>query len=235
LQKSKPFQFKQFRVDQHPDVFSVGTDAVLLGAWTTIKQNQHVLDVGTGTGLIALMAAQKGAIVTGIDTNSTAINIASQNMANSPWPEKCKAFNTSIEDLKEFAVDHILSNPPYFLGLASKVQGRLAEARHSDSNLPVRWSCMFYNRLRNNGTVSLVLPVSGFSIWSDALSESGFFLSAKTTVATFSHEKAIRVLSTWSKNEVPSEFVSDDFQWLYDENYSIRSAWYQLLCSDFYL
>ena len=83
----KPFQFKNFTVNQSSKVFRVGTDGVLLGASATVKDAQNILEIGTGTGLIALMIAQRNpdANITALDINEEAVAIASENFRNSPF------------------------------------------------------------------------------------------------------------------------------------------------------
>jgi tRNA1Val (adenine37-N6)-methyltransferase len=120
------FQFKQFLVKQGRSVFKVGTDSVLLGAWVSVEKTGSILDVGTGTGLIALMLAQRTAACargTGIPIVAIEIHVASceQAMVNvriSPWDQRIKVINLSFQDYCEAEpamFDLIVSNPPYFI------------------------------------------------------------------------------------------------------------------------
>ena len=113
----KPFQFKNFTVNQSSKVFRVGTDGVLLGASATVKDAQNILEIGTGTGLIALMIAQRNpdANITALDINEEAVAIASENFRNSPFSNRLKAV---LQDFKIHKTDEkfdlIVSNPPFF-------------------------------------------------------------------------------------------------------------------------
>lgn len=113
----KPFRFKNFTVQQHNDVFRVGTDGVLLGALTDVAGRGNILEVGTGTGLVAMMIAQRNenAKITAIDLNPIAVEIASENFKASPFKDRIQAIQ---DDYKEFHTENkfdlIISNPPYF-------------------------------------------------------------------------------------------------------------------------
>lgn len=113
----KPFHFKQFSIQQSETVFRVGTDGVLLGASATVDKAQNILEVGTGTGLISLMLAQRNstALIHSIDIDENAVKIARQNLENAPFKSRLKVF---LQDYKKFKskekYDLIVSNPPYF-------------------------------------------------------------------------------------------------------------------------
>ena len=113
----KPFRFQQFDIQQSSDVFRVGTDAVLLGVLSSVHLAKKVLEVGTGTGIISLMLAQRNpeANILAIDINSEAVDIAQNNFSNSPFSERIKS---QLQDFKKFETlekfDLIISNPPYF-------------------------------------------------------------------------------------------------------------------------
>jgi tRNA1Val (adenine37-N6)-methyltransferase len=113
----KPFTFKQFEIQQSKNVFRVGTDGVLLGSMATVNNALNVLEIGTGTGLISLMLAQRNsnAQFLGIDINKEASNLTKINFENSPFKSRLKNIHC---DFKNFDMDKnfdlIVSNPPYF-------------------------------------------------------------------------------------------------------------------------
>lgn len=113
----KPFSFKQFNINQSEKVFRIGTDAVLLGALAGVFGKQNILEIGTGTGIISLMLAQRNseANITAIDINPEAVGLARENFENTPFKERLKAFE---KDFKTFGssdkFDFVVSNPPYF-------------------------------------------------------------------------------------------------------------------------
>ena len=113
----KPFRFQQFSIQQSKDVFRVGTDGVLLGAMCKVKNAKKILEIGTGTGLISLMLAQRNvsAKISAIDINENAVKLASENFRNSIFNENLKV---ELKDFKNFETnenfDLVVCNPPFF-------------------------------------------------------------------------------------------------------------------------
>ena len=113
----KPFRFQQFSIQQSKDVFRVGTDGVLLGAMCNVKNAKKILEIGTGTGLISLMLAQRNvsAKISTIDINENAVKLASENFRNSIFNENLKV---ELKDFKNFETnenfDLVVCNPPFF-------------------------------------------------------------------------------------------------------------------------
>ena len=119
------FQFKQFLVKQDRSAFKVGTDGVLLGAWASVENAGSILDVGTGTGLIALMLAQRtaagivdaGIHIVALEIEKSSCEQAMDNVRMSPWDQRIKVINRSFQDYCETEpamFDLIVSNPPFF-------------------------------------------------------------------------------------------------------------------------
>ena len=113
----KPFRFQKFEILQHKNVFRVGTDGVLLGALCKVENAQKILEVGTGTGLISLMLAQRNANaeITALDLNEDAVKLAQENFKNSPFSKRLQFFH---QDFKTFEsqekFDFVVCNPPFF-------------------------------------------------------------------------------------------------------------------------
>jgi tRNA1Val (adenine37-N6)-methyltransferase len=113
----KPFRFQKFDILQHKNVFRVGTDGVLLGALCKVENAQKILEVGTGTGLISLMLAQRNANaeITALDLNEDAVKLAQENFKNSPFSKRLQFFHQdfkTFESQKEY--DFVVCNPPFF-------------------------------------------------------------------------------------------------------------------------
>ena len=115
----------------------VGTDGVLLGAWASIERCQRILDVGTGTGLIALMLAQRStAILDAIDIDSDACLQARENIAKSPFANRIQVYQTSLSEYmpdENIKYDLIVSNPPYFIDSLKCPDTKRNLARHTDT------------------------------------------------------------------------------------------------------
>lgn len=115
------FQFKQFNIQQDKCSMKVGTDGVLLGAWADGEKATRILDIGTGSGLIAIMLAQRNATaqIHAVEIDDQAYLQAAENMENSPWADRLTVFHQSIQEFADTPpqeYDLIVSNPPFFSG-----------------------------------------------------------------------------------------------------------------------
>ena len=131
------FQFKQFTIHQQRSAMKVGTDGVLIGAWASVRANDRtILDIGTGTGLIALMLAQRNpeAEVVAVDIDSESAAQARDNVAASPWSDRVTVEECAVQDfVSDLKFDLIVSNPPYFVDSQKCPDGSRNTARHTDT------------------------------------------------------------------------------------------------------
>ena len=158
------FSFKQFTVFHHKCAMKVGIDGVLLGAWADVSNAKNVLDVGTGSGLIALMLAQRSdAEITGIDIEPNAVIQAAENVNDSPWKDRINIVQISLKDFAEKSpkkYDLIVSNPPYFVDSLKNPDDNRALARHTDS-LPHTDLLLYSNILLSpQGKLAVILPLN---------------------------------------------------------------------------
>ena len=155
------FSFKQFTVYHDRCAMKVGTDGVLLGAWTDLSQSHHILDIGTGTGLIALMMAQRSpeAQITAIDLDAEAVSQARENIQNSPWKDRVVAV---LQDVCTYSSDEkfdtIVSNPPYFIDSLKCPDNQRNTARHTDTLDAQRLLEKVAELLTPEGRFSIILP-----------------------------------------------------------------------------
>lgn len=155
--KSKPFQFKQFLVHQDKTAMKVGTDGVLLGAWAELKNEvTSVLDIGSGTGLIALMIAQRSNAKTidAIELDENAYVQSVENFERSQWADRLFCYHTSLQNFAEEIdekYDFIVSNPPFYTSTYKELPVNRAMARHTET--------LSYNDLLKN--TSLLLHKKG--------------------------------------------------------------------------
>ena len=156
------FRFKQFSVSNTHSAMKVNTDGVLLGAAMTIPEHATaMLDIGTGTGTIALMAAQRhpGASIHAIDIDEASAREAAQNFKESPWSDRLTAFHTALADFHpECKYGHIFSNPPYYDSSLTNPDERKAETRHSLNLSYTHILAFATGHLQPDGILSLILP-----------------------------------------------------------------------------
>ncbi|MGN0233639.1 MAG: tRNA1(Val) (adenine(37)-N6)-methyltransferase [Bacteroidaceae bacterium] len=234
---SQPFfRFRQFLVRHDTSSMPVGTDGVLLGAWADLSQAHHVLDVGTGCGLIALMAAQRApqAKVEGIDIDMPSVKQARQNVADSPFASRVRIHQC---DVREFVscdglFDCILSNPPFYINDVLPPAERRMLARNA-SALPMESLLDAVMRLLSGeGLFSVVLPSSSQAGFVGLGLERGLFLARSCQIHTVMRKPPKRVMLEFSRRRVSQPIFDELF--LQDANGS-RSAEYQHLTEEFYL
>lgn len=162
---SAPFHFRKFSVSQQGAVHPVGTDGVLLGAWADVRGCARVLDVGTGTGIISLMMAQRteDACITGIDIHVPSLNCAKENFAASPWSNRLNTLEISLQDLatsKDVEFDLIVSNPPFFSEQTRSPNPERSLGRHNATLSPVELVSAVSALLAPGGRFCVILPVT---------------------------------------------------------------------------
>lgn len=175
------FRFKQFTLVQSRSAMKVGTDGVILGAWfDTGGPRARILDVGCGTGLIALMAAQRNpsAMIDAIDIDCGSIADTRENIRCSAWPERIHSFCISFQDFSDSTgvlYDRIVSNPPFFMdSLKSPFPERTA-ARHTDTLTFIELIEGALRRLAPMGILSVILPPAEMEVLVGAAVARGLF------------------------------------------------------------
>ncbi|ATL93770.1 tRNA (adenosine(37)-N6)-methyltransferase TrmM [Aeromonas sp. CU5] len=161
--RSRGFTFKQFHINHDRCAMKVGTDGILLGAWAPVEQARRVLDIGTGSGLIALMLAQRSisdCFIDAVELDKDAAAQARENVAASPWAERVAIIERAIQDYQGEPYDLIVSNPPYFVAGQSFSDPARALARHTGA-LDSHGLLAACNRLLTPvGRVALVIPTA---------------------------------------------------------------------------
>ncbi len=234
MAKSTGFTFKQFHVQHDRCAMKVGTDGVLLGCWTDVPAGGSVLDIGTGSGLIALMVAQRTqAQIDAIDIASDAYEQACINFAQSPWNERIKAYIASIQEWQtQEQYDLIVSNPPYFNNSLKNPDKGRELARHTDS---LSYADLFAHSarlLKDEGRLSIILPAEAESEACSLARTHGFSLTRVTRVYSKESKPARRVLLSWTKK---ADCVVREDILVLENAEGGRSTQYQELAKDFYL
>lgn len=230
---NETFAFKQFVVRQDRCGMKVGTDGVLLGAWA--EGGKRILDIGTGTGLIALMMAQRfpNAHIDGIDIDEDACRQASENVAESPFATRITIGNQCLQDFSsEQKYDSIVSNPPYYDSSLTCPDEQRSVARHTERLSFAELAKSVGRLLADEGTFSVVLPVERMdSFLTEALIFS-LYETRRCMVKTTAKKTPKRVLMSFSKHPVKTQESTIEILTNPD---GTRSAWYYDMTKDFYL
>ncbi len=202
------FQFKQFIIRQERTAMKVGTDGVLLGAWADIENASTILDIGTGTGLIALMAAQRNpeAVIDAIEIIPGACRQAQENIDNSPWANRITLYNLSIFDFyTEKTYDRIVCNPPFFIGSTPAPNADRTTARHCNHFSHTELLKAVSNLLSENGKFCLILPPTEALLLIDHAKENGFSVERITQVLPNPGKAPKRYLITVGKQAIETK------------------------------
>lgn len=201
------FRFKQFTVYHDRCAMKVGTDGVLLGAWTAINRAKTILDIGAGSGLVTLMLAQcaESSVINSIEIDEQATKQANENYRQSPFLNITYCQHISLQ---QFALsstskyDLIVSNPPYFQDSLKSPDVQRTQARHTDILSIEELLLLSGNMLNNDGRISLIYPADDKDFILKEAGANGLFLSRLTNVfPTVDTDKPKRVLMEFSKNK----------------------------------
>lgn len=231
------FQFKQFGINDSECAMKIGTDGVLLGAWANIENSQKILDVGSGSGLIALMLAQRSnASITGIEIDPLAAKQSIENKNDSPWSNRISIINSDFiewssipHNIAQF--DHIVSNPPFFNNGPVAPDESRAIARHCNSLGYEQLIKLSKKLLTNNGKLSIISPIERHNdiIFYSELEQ--LFISRLTHVHSKEEGKATRLLWEFSKIKSTTEYSTLSIR---DTNNNFSQE-YINLTNEFYL
>ena len=235
--RGKGFTFKQFHIDHSRCAMKVGTDGTLIGAWfSTPCNNCSILDIGTGTGLIAIMAAQRfpAAQIIGIDIDSDCIAQAEENVAASPWSERISVQNKPLQEFTSSdGFDAIVSNPPYFVDSLLSPDDQRSTARHTNSLSFSDLSQSVERLLKPDGIFSLILPPTEAEQFLSA-ARGRLFLTRRCEVWSTPTSGVKRVMMQLQK-AVPQQLPQIEKLIIEDKGPMGFSDDYKHLTQDFYL
>lgn len=233
------FTFKQFHIVDNHTAMKVGTDGVLLGAWA--QGGKKILDIGTGTGLIALMMAQRFPLadIDAIEIDKGAFEDAQLNVSQSPFNDRINIINCCLQDYQlchetstEGVYDAIVCNPPYFINsLKNPLQSRTT-ARHADSLSPQELIYYAKRLLKTKGTLSIIIPYDNKDILEAEAIFNGLSVLKLVNIKTKSSKPAKRCLIEFGKDatkqcETEEQVLTTDKR--------TRTEWYQNITQEFYI
>lgn len=198
--------FKQFEVHDADCAMKVGTDALLLGSWSDVSDARQIIDAGTGSGIVALMAAQRApfAEVTGVELEPNAVAEARENSARSPWSNRTLIVEDSIQKFaarpeNQGTFDTFLINPPFFHGKPKSPDEARNLARHDDALPCSAFLDAAWNLLNSKGSLQVVWPWDRWVELKNGAQKCGFHLRRQADVCGREGHEPSRVLSHWWK------------------------------------
>lgn len=231
------FTFKQFTIKQQNSAMKIGTDSVLLGCFAEVEHAQKILDIGTGTGILALMCAQRSsATIDAVEIDEQAALEADYNFKKSKWTNRLNIHHQSLQNYTQacsLLYDVIISNPPYFVKDSnfSIEDEQRSKARH-DADLPLSDLARYaYQLLKEDGTFWLILPTQEAELFAAYAKESRLFLKQQIELSPKANKPVNRVVQQWCKQEttiVKSNFV------IYEPN-GEPSLSYKKIAQEFYI
>ncbi|MDX9812418.1 MAG: methyltransferase [Bacteroidales bacterium] len=228
------FRFKQFTIHQDKASFKVGTDSVILGAWVDTGGAESILDIGTGTGLLALMLAQRsGALITAIEPDRDSFEQAYNNVKNCKWHERICVVNTTLQDFSSGSgmYDLIVTNPPYFSGSLKNPDSRKAASRHNDSLQPSDLLKAVDMLLHEDGSFYIILPYAEAAVFIAEASDYGFFCNSMLKIKPSPSGSVIRLIMSLSRS---AQRLSESFLTIGKGPRHEYTADYINLTKDFY-
>lgn len=223
------FSFKKFAVNQDRCAMKIGTDGVLLGAWTPIENNPNsILDIGTGTGIIALMLAQRSHAeqIDALEIDEEAYEQSVDNFENSPWSDRLFCFHAGLDEFVEEPEDEydlIVSNPPFY-NEDYKTECKQRDMARFQDAMPfedlIEAAALL---LSENGIFALIIPSKEEEKFLALAKECELFPLKITRVKGTPTTEIKRSLLAFSRNEISSfvvdELIIETARHLYTEEY----------------
>jgi tRNA1Val (adenine37-N6)-methyltransferase len=231
------FVFKKFSIHQHKSAHKVGTDAVLIGSWAEVSKANTILDIGTGTGIIALMMAQKSnAQIDAIDIEQGSFEQAAENAEHSIWANRIKVYQKSLQDFAasiDKKYDVIITNPPYFVDSSKAPDEERSHARHTDTLNFTDLIAGAKKLLNDKGMLYIILPTKEAIDFKALAEKSSLYLVKLLRVKTKSSndlEKRHIMLFKFTKEPLTEQILSIEHEGRH--NYTKE---YKKLTGDFYI
>lgn len=235
---SQPFKFKQFSIEQDRCAMKIGTDGVLLGAWTPVDVSvTSILDIGTGTGIIALMLAQRSYahLIDALEIDEDAYEQAVDNFENSPWGDRLfcyhAAFDEFVEEMQEEEYDLIVSNPPFYNSEAAAEATNRETARFQEALPFEELLAGVVQLLSETGKFSVIIPKEEENKFLQVAASEGLFPERITYVKGTASAKIKRSLLLLSFHKTNTEIDT----LILEESRHRYTNEYKEMVKDFYL
>jgi len=229
------FKFKQFTIQQDKAAMKIGTDSILFGSWLKMNLSyKSILDIGSGTGLLSLMMAQKNpkALITALEIDDDAFNQAEGNIANSKWVNRIELVHTDANLWSSNSkYDLLISNPPYFDNSLKSENSARTKARHQIDFKIEDLLRLWEKHGSEKSELACVLPNNQAELLINLAENKSYFLKHQTLVRSTKEGKVIRQLLLLSKEKAPI-IMSELCIYTLDKQYTKA---YIDLTVDFYL
>ncbi|MCA5006205.1 tRNA1(Val) (adenine(37)-N6)-methyltransferase [Sphingobacterium bovistauri] len=228
------FRFKEFEINQQGCAMKINTDGVLLGALISSKHPLRILDIGTGTGVIAIMLAQQfpHTIVDAVEIDEDAYKASRLNFENSKFTSRLNAILGSFETMKSVEkYDLIVSNPPFYTNSLHNPDARKKLARHADFDFFDKLLVFANENISDHGQLTLILPVELAEYIAAEGEKIGLHIVKKILIKSFEETEVIRHIITLSK--LRTEISTEEF--IIYESQGVYSDGYRILLKPFFL
>ncbi len=222
------FKFKQFSVDQSGCAMKINTDGVLLGAFAEAEHPKTILDIGTGTGVIAMMLAQRfpDADINAVEIDNAAAETAGRNFENSSFKNRLtvaqESFQQYFEKHQEKKYDLIVSNPPFYINSLESPGERINVAKHADEALFAELIGGMAKHFTTNGSCWLILPVQTAVLVKTLCGQCGLHLQRQINIHSFAGDaphREVLAFGSYRTENIPEEFIIYDEPKKYTEAY----------------
>jgi tRNA1Val (adenine37-N6)-methyltransferase len=235
MKSGSHFRFKQFTIAHDRTPHKVGTDGVLLGAWAAVQDTNEILEIGTGSGVIALILAQRTSTKTHIDAvelDRNSAEQASDNVAASPWPTKVSVHHSSIQFFQSpKKYDLVISNPPFFVNSTRSPENERTNARHTGELTFDELIDVALKFLNGDGRLAIILPTTEATLFIEKAAEKNLYCQKKCEVQSRNHKPIERILLEFGLK--PAQILAGNLV-----IHGLRDEWseeYVNLTKDFYL
>ena len=232
------FQFKQFRVEQDRCAMKVCTDACVFGTWANISNADRILDVGTGTGLLSLIAAQRNpnAIIDAVEIDKEAARQAEENFQNSRFYGRISISNSAIQGfIPGYQYDAILVNPPFYQNNLRSSDPKTNLVHHAASLTFDELLASMTRLLRNDGSWHIMLPLEESKRLHESATELGWSMRCELVLHHSFEHNPFRVMRTFSRNPPNDEPTISENLAIYKPGSTDYTLAFRQLLRDFYL
>ena len=203
------FQFKQFRIDQGNCAMKVTTDGCLLGAFAAqhiSDTSTQLLDIGSGTGLLSLMVAQKQHLsIDAVELDQQAAAQLRENIQQSPWANRIQAYEIAIQEFAHQSTkqyDIIICNPPFYPNHLKSPNSQINRARHTDQLPFEELAASVGQLLTESGIFYLLLSAQQQTLFAEIAVANGLYCQEQHAIQDRENSPVIRIISVWGKQQV---------------------------------